>query len=152
MTESSPVSLFGSSHSDFSDTKKPSVDWSNMYSLYITSLKKSSLVSNYTFSLSLSLSSLSVMSSMIGTPSVYSNMGYWSKLGCYYFFASSFTIFTESSDIGTYIHSLIWISFPLYKYKNKFPPYSFDSLNDIPGMLLKLMFFCSVVYHGVRFK
>ena len=119
--------------SDSSDTKKLTVVWSSMFSYSITSLKIYSMRSTSVFYSFKSSSSLSIMSSMMVILGVHSNMGYWSKVVCFTFFASSSTLFTTSSSIGSSIHSSLWISFTLIKKW---------------GKVLHLCFIPSILSHG----
>ena len=79
------------------------------------------------------------MLSMIGITDAHLNIGYWSKAGYFIFLNSSCTHFTTSFSIVNCIQLLMWISFTVYNDIKKFPPYSFDSLNVMLGILLWFM-------------
>ena len=63
-----------------------------------------------------SSSSLSFMLSIVVIPDVHSNMGYWSKFGCFYFLDSSSAFLKISLYISSYIQPYMWLSFPVHKY------------------------------------
>ena len=146
VTESLYVSLFRSLLSYSYNTNKPSYGWLYIFSSSVTSSKISSISSTSEFSSFESSSSLYVMSSIMGILGDHSNMVYWSKVGCFYFFYSSSALFKTLSSISSSIQSSLWVYFLVYKYMNKRPPYYFDYLNSMLGMLLHLMLFIVPVY------
>ena len=132
--------LFGLLLSNSSYTKKPLVGWSSM----IYSSVNSSMISF--------ISSISVFFRLILPPRFLSccpwrlslvSIQKWDMNQKWVFpsFDGSSIIFRTSPYIGSSIHASLWISFPVYRDTNKCLLYSFDSLNNIPGMLLKLILF-----------